>query len=122
MAKLVALLVDDDRMMRLLAKKIIESEGFEVVEAATGEDALSLFESRNYNIVLLDALMPGIDGFETCRRLRELPGGSSMPVLMITGLDDTDAYQQAKEVEAVAIIPKPLNRELLKEKLRAFAK
>lgn len=122
LAKPVALLVDDDRMMRLLIRKLVEFEGYEVVEAESGEECLEIFPTRSFDIILLDALMPGIDGFDTCRQLHKLAGNSLAPVLMITGLDSQEVLEQAQQVGALDVVSKPLNREVLKQKLRKYRK
>src|SRR5919198_546981 len=82
------LLVDDDGVARLLTASALAERGFRVTEAASGVAALELFASEAPDIVVLDALMPDLDGFATCERLRRLPGGEHVPVLMLTGLDD----------------------------------
>ena len=72
----VILLVDDDPVARVLTASVLESHGLEVVDVESGEHAIARFESVVPHCVVLDALMPGLDGFDTCRRLRALPGGA----------------------------------------------
>ena len=71
------LLVDDDSLGRLLTRSALEERGFQVCEAENGKDALDQIVSERPDMVLLDALMSGMDGFEVCQALRELPGASS---------------------------------------------
>ncbi len=89
------LVVDDDVALRLLMAQCLGSAHMTVDEAADGEQALAAFERRQPDLVLLDVLMPGMDGFEVCRALRALPQGENVPVLVVTGLDDTDSLERA---------------------------
>jgi CheY-like chemotaxis protein len=116
-AKRLILLTDDDDMLRRLVKRMLELDGYAVVEARSGAECIERFTASLPALVLLDAMMPGIDGFETCRRLKELPGGDAVPVLMITGLDDADLQQQVEVVGAVGVLRKPVDRALLRETL-----
>ena len=93
------LLVDDDPVARLLTATVLTQRGFRVVEAGSGQEALEGF-AHHPDCVLLDALMPGMDGFATCQALRKLPGGDQVPVLMLTGLDDEDSVARAYETGA----------------------
>lgn len=82
------LLVDDDEVNLLLIALALRERGFRIVEADSGERALALLAEHTPDIVVLDALMPGLDGFDTCRAVRRLTGCENVPVLMLTGLDD----------------------------------
>lgn len=114
----LTLVVDDDPMMRLIATQTLSQRGFRVIEAAEGEQALELFANRQPDLVLLDVLMPGIDGYETCRRLRELKRGRHVPVLMLTGLDDLDSINRAYEAGATDFVSKPINWAVLGHRVR----
>ena len=91
------LLVDDDEVNLLLTSLALRERSFKIVEAGSGEQALEMLRDWTPDLIVLDALMPGLDGFDTCRRLRRLPGLENLPVLMLTGLEDdasiTRAYQ-----------------------------
>src|SRR5688500_20074944 len=93
----LVLVVDDDMMMRLLARETLEQAGFRVEEAEDGEAALSVFQTLRPDVVMLDVLMPVLDGFDTCAALRRLDGGAHVPILMMTGLDDTDSINRVYE-------------------------
>ena len=82
------LLVDEDEVNLLLTVGGLRERGFSVTEATSGERAIRVLADWSPDAVVLDALMPGLDGFQTCRELRVLPGFESLPVLMLTGLDD----------------------------------
>jgi diguanylate cyclase (GGDEF)-like protein len=112
------LVVDDDAAMRLLACESMQRSGFVVVEAEDGNTALSAFERLRPDIVLLDVMMPKMDGFATCAALRRLPGGVHTPVLMMTGLDDLESINHAYEVGATDFITKPINYSILNHRVR----
>ncbi|HEY9846134.1 MAG TPA: response regulator, partial [Candidatus Caenarcaniphilales bacterium] len=101
------LVVDNDKSMRMLLRLALEQEGYQVAEAADGESCLAACQRRQPDVVLLDALMPVMDGFTCCTQLQTLPGGDRIPVLMITVLDDPDSVDRAFEVGAVDYITKP---------------
>ena len=93
----LALLVDDDMIVRILVREVLEQSGHEVCEAENGTQALERFIEYRPDIVLLDIMMPGMDGFTACAKLRELVGGRRVPILMMTALDDTGSIEQASE-------------------------
>lgn len=104
----LVLVADDDFTMRMLARATLEQSGFTVAEAENGEAAIALFAERHPDIVLLDVLMPGMDGFAACNRLRDLPGGADVPVVMMTGLEDEDSIEHAYQMGATSFITKPI--------------
>jgi diguanylate cyclase (GGDEF)-like protein/PAS domain S-box-containing protein len=103
------LIVDDDEAMRFLAQTALEAEGCKVLTAEDGAIALSLLDDVTPDLVLLDVMMPNMNGFTFCQRLRELPEKARIPVLMMTGLDDVDSIRRAYEVGATDFITKPVN-------------
>jgi PAS domain S-box-containing protein len=116
------LLVDDDEVNLLLTALALRERGFIVEEAASGEAALARLAgtpgSRSPDLVVLDALMPGLDGFDTCRALRRLPGGGSIPVLMLTGLDDDASVKRALDAGATDFLVKSTQWSLLALRLQ----
>jgi PAS domain S-box-containing protein len=114
----IALIVDDDPMMRLLIRQTLERVGFVCEEAADGNQALERFASGQPDIVLLDVMMPELDGYETCSRLRAMPGGATVPVVMLTGLDDDESIDRAYEVGATDFISKPITWGVLGYRVR----
>jgi diguanylate cyclase (GGDEF)-like protein/PAS domain S-box-containing protein len=117
-AKPIALIVDDDAMMRLLIRQTLERSGFVCHEAMNGSSALEQFPSVQPDIVLLDVMMPEMDGYEACVRLRARPDGAVVPVLMLTGLDDLESINRAYEVGATDFISKPINWGVLGHRAR----
>ena len=118
MQKTKVMVVDDELTMRLLVTAALEQSGFEVTEADGGLEALDRFPEQRPDIVILDVMMPGMDGFTTCERLRDLPGAKHIPVLMMTGLDDEESINRAYYAGATDFITKPINYTLLIHRLR----
>jgi DNA-binding response OmpR family regulator len=91
------LIVDDDPDIRTLYRLVLRQEGLEVIEADSGQDALDKVQAEAPSLVLLDIMMPGIDGYEVCRRLRADPRTARLPVLMFsakgTSADRKNGYQ-----------------------------
>nr|WP_173807155.1 EAL domain-containing protein [Leptothrix sp. C29] len=111
------LLVDDDPVNLLLTAAALRERGFTVVEAEGGLEALRQLADWLPDVIVLDAMMPGIDGFETCRELRELPGFELMPVLMLTGLEDEDSIERAFDAGATDFFVKSTQWVLLAGRL-----
>jgi diguanylate cyclase (GGDEF)-like protein len=112
------LIVDDDLMLRGMAVKTLQHAGFEVSDAGCGEDALASFELHAHDLILLDVMMPGLDGYEVCRRIRAMAQGTQVPILMLTGLDDTGSIELAFSHGATDFITKPINWALLSHRVR----
>ncbi len=111
------LLVDDDEVKLLLCSAALQSRGFDIRHATGGMQALELMQGWRPDVVVLDALMPELDGFETCRRLRFTPGFEGIPVLMLTGLDDDASIQRAFDAGATDFFVKSSQWTLLAGRL-----
>ncbi|MDP3084628.1 MAG: EAL domain-containing protein [Rubrivivax sp.] len=111
------LLVDDDEVNLLLTGLALRERGFRITEAASGEQALALLADWTPDIVVLDALMPGLDGFATCRQLRATSGFENVPVLMLTGLDDDASITRAYQAGATDFFVKATQWGLLAGRL-----
>ncbi len=118
----LALIVDDDAVNRLMARVALESVGWGVEEAETGREALAAFQQLHPDVVLLDIMMPEMDGFAACAALRKLSGGEHTPVLIMTGLDDYDSITKAYDAGATDFLTKPLNGLLLTHRVRYIAR
>lgn len=114
----LALIVDDDAVNRLMARAALESAGWSVEEAENGREALAVFQQVHPDVVLLDIMMPEMDGFAACAALRKLSGGEHTPVLIMTGLDDYDSITKAYDAGATDFLTKPLNGLLLTHRVR----
>ena len=107
------LLADDSAQNLLVASRHLESVGHRVVTATSGEQALDLLAHERFDLVILDVLMPGIGGFETCRRIRANPPTSDLPIMFMTALGDRDATAPALDAGADDLLAKPFARSEL---------
>ena len=114
----VALVVDDDPVMRILIRKALETDGFSVQEAENGRLAVAAFPQLQPDIILMDVMMPELDGFGACRAIRELPQGTLTPIMMLTGLDDVESINRAFDAGATDFIAKPINWGILGYRVR----
>lgn len=130
------LIIEDDRTTRLLLRRAMEKEGYRVAEASDGEQGLVNYTRLKPDIVLLDAMMPVMDGFTCCRHLQAFGGGelpedtikgnsnycdlsfARTPVLMITSLDDPESVDRAFEVGASDFVTKPIHWAVLRQRVR----
>jgi diguanylate cyclase (GGDEF)-like protein len=113
-----ALIVDDDYVMRMLERETLAQFGFDVLEAEDGEQALDMLDDPPPDLLLLDVEMPGIDGFEVCRRLRQRWDMTRVPVIVVTGMDDLTSINQAYESGANDFVAKPINWPILGHRAR----
>ncbi len=112
------LVVDDDNGFRLTTSEALKGTGFNVIEASSGEAALSILEETVPDLVLLDAIMPSIDGFEVCTQIRKRRETRSIPVMILTGLGDMESVNKAFESGATDFIVKPVNYSVLSSRIR----
>jgi diguanylate cyclase (GGDEF)-like protein/PAS domain S-box-containing protein len=116
--KTLILIVDDDNFVRTVFKDALEKAGYVVTAVPDGDSALAYLKKVPQDLVLLDLIMPGKDGFDTCLELRTLPMCQIIPVLMITGAGETEMINRAFEAGATDFITKPINPELLVHRVR----
>jgi two-component system sensor histidine kinase/response regulator len=114
------LVVDDNLQNREVAEGNLIGAGYAVIQAEGGAEALALLTARRPDLVLLDVLMPGMDGYETCRLIRALPEGGDVPVLFLTALGDLETHKAALESGADDFLTKPLNRTELLIRVRSL--
>ena len=107
------LVVDDQKTLRLVLHKAMEKQGYQIIEACNGQHCLDICEKTTPDIILLDARMPGMDGFSCCSKLQALLGDNCPPILMITVLDDQESVERALQVGASDYITKPIDWDLL---------
>ena len=112
------LVVDDDKTVRFVLRRAMEKKGYHIAEAADGEQCLASCKQLKPDLVLLDAMLPEMDGFTCCAQLLSLLGNECPAVLMITTLNDKASVDQAFEVGATDYITKPINWPLLQMRLR----
>jgi DNA-binding response OmpR family regulator len=111
------LTVEDDERIRASVKLALEDEGWIVDEAPTGEDAISIFQSSPADVVLIDIMLPGIDGFELCRTIRKM---SDVPIVMVTARIDTHDVVAGLEAGADDYLTKPFAPKELSARIRAL--
>ncbi len=111
------LAVEDDERIRTAVKLALEDEGWTVAEAGNGEDALAQFQQEPADVVLIDIMLPDIDGFEVCRAIRRT---SDVPIVMVTARDDTHDVVAGLEAGADDYLTKPFAPKELSARIRAL--
>jgi DNA-binding response OmpR family regulator len=111
------LTIEDDERIRLSVRMALEDEGWVVSEAASGEEAVASFAQTPADVVLLDLMLPGMDGFEVCRTLRRL---SDVPIVMVTARTDTHDVVAGLEAGADDYLTKPFQPKELSARIRAL--
>lgn len=114
----IVLLVDDSPEALGFLTEALEQSGFSVLIATSGAFALGIVDRITPDIILLDAVMPGMDGFETCQRLKANPAVSQTPVVFMTGLTETEHVVRALEAGGVDYLTKPINIDELRARIR----
>ncbi len=113
------LVIDDDRLNLRIIGGILRGEGYELAEGNTGERALELYEQFKPDLVLLDVMMPGIDGFETCRRLKKIHGSRCAPVIFITAKNESDDVVEGLGAGGADYLPKPFKAKEVLARIRS---
>ena len=112
------LVVDDDRSMRTLLTLALQQDGYRVAQSSTGEQGLSDFQRLQPDMLLMDAMMPGMNGFECCQRIQSLNQSNPIPLLMITVLDDQASVDRAFAAGAQDYITKPIHWAVLSQRVK----
>ncbi|EWH10300.1 response regulator [Catenovulum agarivorans DS-2] len=116
------LVVDDQDLNRAMLEYMLEQEGHQVSMAVHGKDAIERFENINPDIVLLDVIMPEMDGFETAPILKKLAGDLHLPIIFITSLDDQDSMLRCLDVGGDDFLAKPFDKLILSAKIKAHGR
>ena len=114
--KTTVLVVDDDVRILRMIQRILELEGHRVVKAVDGQSALDIFDVENPDIVLLDVMMPDVDGYAVCKRIREF---SQVPIIMVTAKDNYAEVLEGLEAGADDYVPKPFSSQELVARVAA---
>ena len=111
------LVVDDEKKYRDLISLFLQSEDLHVIQAASGKEALRLFRQEHPDLVILDIMLPDIDGFDVCKEIRKV---SEVPILFLTALNDEDYHIIGYRAGADDFIPKPFKSSVLALKIKRF--
>lgn len=117
MKKLQVLMVDDDWKLRNLLRIYLSKEGFDTVEAADGDEAMMKIKNQSFDLVILDVMMPNMDGWQVCQSIRKT---QSVPILMLTALGETKEKVQGLELGADDYLTKPFDPEELIARIHAL--
>ncbi|MCK9275454.1 MAG: response regulator [Syntrophales bacterium] len=116
------LVADDNATSRGLISELLSTEGYQVLESNDGNHALSILEKERIDVVLMDVIMPGMDGYEACRRIKGNPKWCFIPVVMLTALKDVESRIKALEAGADDFISKPFHEEELVTRVKSSAR
>lgn len=116
------LIVDDTPAGREVLQSVLAQEGYQILVADSGHAALQLAQTSHPDVILLDAMMPDLDGFEVCRRLRRAPQCAEIPVIMVTALDDRGSRHLGFEAGADDFVSKPVDRIELRLRVRTITR
>ena len=116
------LVVDDDEIIRKLLRRVLERSGFVVDEADSGEGAIECIEANEPDLILLDVVMDGIDGFITCRKIKQMTSLSEVPIIFVTGRSDTSSIVEGLDAGGCDYITKPINRHEALARIRNHLK
>ncbi|MDJ0687801.1 MAG: SpoIIE family protein phosphatase [Xenococcaceae cyanobacterium MO_188.B32] len=118
------LIADNDRSTILLLRSLLQKEGYRVLSASNGKECLEIYEREKPDIVLMDAIMPLIDGFTCCQKIKAINTNNynKTPIILITGLDERKLVDKAFQVEATDYINKPIHFSILRQRLRRILK
>ncbi|MBI3773269.1 MAG: response regulator [Gammaproteobacteria bacterium] len=116
--KVTIAIADDDDALRLIIKTVLESDGYKILEGRNGRDVVEVCYKNSVDLVLLDKIMPEMDGIEVTRNLSAGLGSKCPPIIMITALNDTKSIDEAFEAGAIEYITKPIQWSVLKNRIR----
>jgi len=113
------MVVDDDPDTVSILARHLQREGFTAIEAISGPECLRIVHEHRIDVILLDLMMPGMDGFQVCRALKLDPETAEIPVIMITARDDLDARAEGMRLGVSDFLAKPVFRRQLANRIRA---
>ncbi len=112
------LIVDDEPMARTLLRLMLVRAGFHVAEAEDGFDALEKVRKNQPDVILLDVMMPGMDGFAVCEKLRSEPATAALPIIMLSAKTDLDSINKGLRAGATVYLTKPISPEELTQHVK----
>jgi CheY-like chemotaxis protein len=112
------LIVDDERKNRQLIEVMLGDEHYEIAMASSGEEALALIQARQPDLVLLDVMMPGMDGYQIAARIKGDPATARLPIIMLSALTDRNSMSHGRTAGAEAFLAKPVNGGELRQQVQ----
>ncbi len=112
------LVVDDDRATRAMVRAVLARERYRILEAGDGHEAVAAVQTERPDLILMDVMMPGLDGHAACAQIRLLLADDTLPIVMLTAADDIASIETAFEAGATDFITKPISWPLLRERVR----
>lgn len=116
------LVVDDEPMARTLLRLMLVRAGYEVVEAEDGFDALDKVKDGSHDVMLLDVMMPGLDGFSVCQTVREYSNMSELPIILLSAKTDLESVNKGLKLGANKYLTKPVSSEELTQQIKDVLK
>ena len=113
------LVVDDDPDTITILSRYLQREGFVAIEAPSGADCLSILQESAVDVILLDLMMPEMDGFQVCEALKRNPVTAEIPIILVTARDDIDARAEGIRIGVSEFLPKPFSRRQLISRINA---
>ncbi|MCK4744103.1 MAG: EAL domain-containing protein [Sulfuriflexus sp.] len=111
------LVVDDDHVTRHMVSQILKNSNYNIFEATNGKEAVELYNTVSPHIILMDVMMPIMDGYAACKEIRESSNFLELPIIMLTGLDDVESVKSALDSGATDFISKPINWILFEQRV-----
>ena len=118
MSVFTILIVDDDADLRTILLRVFKRDPYTLLEAADGDEALRVCRTQPPDLVLLDIMMPRLEGVSTCEQIRALPGMQHVPILMVTALEDPTSIEQSFRAGATDYVTEPINLSVLRQRVR----
>jgi PleD family two-component response regulator len=118
----LVLIADDDEAARILLRHILEDQGYEVIEAQNGQECIRSYLQFRPDLVLLDCVMPVMDGYTCCQNLRALSHADKTPIVMLTSLNDSNSIQRAFSLGVTDYIPKPIQWDSFSQRITQLVK
>lgn len=114
------LVIEDNEKNRYLISFILKGEGFEVIEAITGEEGVEMAVRETPDLVLMDIQLPGIDGYEATRRIRDSPANGNIPIVALTSYAMSGDRQRALAAGCNGYVEKPINPDTIIDEIRKY--
>ena len=115
-----ALIVDDEKTNRLILRSLLLKQGYEIVEAADGQQAVDLFHQEQPGIIFMDVMMPIMDGYEATRQIKAAAGNRFVPIIFLTAISDEQALADCIEAGGDDFLVKPYDKLILHSKIRSM--